>query len=510
MDIDLSIVVLYLVVTLGFGIWSGRGVRTIREFAVDNGGMSTWALYATIFATYIGGGSTIGVAEKAFSSGVVYPLICIISSLGLLFIGLFVAPRMEEHLRQVAISPGELAGRFWGKGGHLTTGIVGMINVLGGVAAQVSAMGYIFQNFLGTSFTSGVWMSFGLLVVYSAFGGIRAVIATDAIQYVVLIISFPLIAYFSVANAGGAETLFASVPADHLSLAPLWEESARYLPILVSFLISFMDPAWVQRLLMGCDVFQTKKAFCLSSLTTPFSFLCFTLIGLSTLVTNPEMDTHSVVTHTIQTIVPIGFRGLVIAGLLAVLMSTADSYLNLAGVMLACDVLYRKTASDVTDREMLRYGRMATFGLGIFSLFAALYFKDIVDIVLYFNSIWDGTVSIPLAACLMGYKSTKHAFKWAAGVGGTIAISWILFDLEKKTGAYGLFPAMTANVLLFFGLSSYDKHNGLFEKEEIARIQERIRAFNALRKIEREIDAQGGLEAVARRSTNDDPTVPPR
>jgi Na+/proline symporter len=63
MDIDLSIVVLYLVVTLGFGIWSGRGVRTIREFAVDNGGMSTWALYATIFATYIGGGSTIGMTS---------------------------------------------------------------------------------------------------------------------------------------------------------------------------------------------------------------------------------------------------------------------------------------------------------------------------------------------------------------------------------------------------------------------------------------------------------------
>ncbi|MDR0661921.1 MAG: hypothetical protein LBF76_00825, partial [Holosporales bacterium] len=82
---------------------------------------------------------------------------------------------------------------------------------------------------------------------------------------------------------------------------------------------------------------------------------------------------------------------------------------------------------------------------------------------------------------------------------------------EKKTGIYGIFPAMTTNVLLFFGLSAYDKRSGLFEKEEIARIQERIRAFNALRKIEREIDAQGGLEAVARRSnTNDDPTVPPR
>ncbi|MDR2412024.1 MAG: hypothetical protein LBD66_00240, partial [Holosporales bacterium] len=207
MDIDLSIVVLYLVLTLGFGIWSGRGVRTIREFAVDNGKMSTWALYATIFATCIGGGSTIGVAEKAFSSGLVFPFIYLIGSLGLLFVGLFVAPRMEEHLQQVAVSPGELARKFWGEEGQLTIGIVGMFFALGMAAAQVSAIGYIFQNLLNISFEMGAPLGFGLLILYSAFGGIRAVVATDVIRYVVLIISVPLITYFAVANSGGIDTL---------------------------------------------------------------------------------------------------------------------------------------------------------------------------------------------------------------------------------------------------------------------------------------------------------------
>jgi hypothetical protein len=69
---------------------------------------------------------------------------------------------------------------------------------------------------------------------------------------------------------------------------------------------------------------------------------------------------------------------------------------------------------------------------------------------------------------------------------------------------------MTANILLFFGLSAYGKRCGIFEDEETARIQERIRAFNALRKMEREIDAQGGLDAVVARANNKetDPTTP--
>ncbi|MDR1910224.1 MAG: hypothetical protein LBQ26_00045, partial [Holosporales bacterium] len=95
MNIDVLIVGLYLAVTLAVGIWSGRKIGTFRGYAVNNRNTSTLALCATIAATCIGGGSTIGLAEKAFSSGIVFPFIYFLGGFNLLFIGLFIAPRME-------------------------------------------------------------------------------------------------------------------------------------------------------------------------------------------------------------------------------------------------------------------------------------------------------------------------------------------------------------------------------------------------------------------------------
>ncbi|MDR1267477.1 MAG: sodium:solute symporter family protein [Holosporales bacterium] len=465
MDVDLVIVGLYLVLTLGFGIWSGRDIWTIRDFAVDPGRTSTVALYATIFATYIGGGSTIGMAEKAFSSGLIFPLIYCLGGFNLLFIALFVAPKMEKYLGNV-ISPGGLARVFWGRAGELTTGVMGLLSCIGGVAGQISGIGYVFQHLVGISFEEGAFLGFGMLVIYSAFGGIRAVVATDAIQYAFLIVSIPIVTYFAMADAGGFSGLLASLPADHLTIAPMWEEPMRYPPILVSFLIYLVAPVWMQRLLMGKDVHQLKRTFRSVSLTLPIAFICATLIGLSALATSPQIDPYSVMVHTIQTVVPVGFKGLIIAGLLAVLMSTADSDLNVAGVMLACDVLSPRTERGISDRETLQYGRWATFGLGIFALLTSLYFKSIIDILLYSNGFWCGTVLLPISASLMGYRSTTRAFKWGASVGGVIATLWIIFDLEKKTGVYGFFPAMIMNAVLFFGISAYAKRYGTMTQKE--------------------------------------------
>jgi SSS family solute:Na+ symporter len=472
MEMDLAIVAVYLVVTLVLGIWSGRQVWTIREFAVDPGRTSSLAMYATIYATYIGGGSTMGMAEKAFSSGLVFPLIYFIGSLDLMFIGLFIAPKMERFLGS-AISPGGFAKIFWGPVGERVTGIMGMFFSVGRVAAQVSTIGYIFHHMLGISFEGGVCLGFGLLVFYSSFGGIRSVIATDVIQYVVLIVSFPIVTYLAVANAGGFSAMWEAVPADHLTLAPIWEEPMRYPPIIILFLTALASPAWIQRLLMGKDSRQLKRTFCSASCTLPIAFVCSTLVGLSALVTSPEIDSHSAMAYTVQTVLPAGLRGLVISGLLAVLMSTADSFLNVAGVMLVCDVLAPWTEKGIPDKEMLRYARWATFGIGVFSMIVSLYFKDVIDILLYFNSFWDGTVVLPLTASLLGYVSTKQAFKWSTGVGFTISVLWILFDLEKKTGVYGFCPAMIVNAFLFFGLSAYGKRRGVLECEARERLPHR-------------------------------------
>jgi SSS family solute:Na+ symporter len=493
MDVDTLIVGLYLVVTLAIGIWSGRSIKTFRGYAINDRSTSTIALCLTIAATGIGGGSTIGVAEKAFSSGIVFPIIYLLGSLNLFFIGLFIAPKMEKYFDR-AQTPGSFAGLFWGHAGEFTVSVVGLFYSLGSVAAQISAMGLIFHELLGISFELGACIGFGVLVVYSAFGGIRAVVATDTIQYVIITISMPLVAYLAIRCVGGVENLFASVPADHLTLAPMREQPMRYIPILVSFLLFLLDPAWIQRLLMGKDIRQLRKSFCISTLVMSVAFVCSAVIGLSALVLNPSISSYSAMPYVIKTLVPVGLKGLMIAGLLATIMSTADSYLNVSGVIAVGDLI-RAYRGNMSEHQMIRYSQYATLVFGVLALLVALRFKSIIDILLHFNGFWCGTVLVPLSARLLGHKSSKYAFTWAAVTGGLVVFGWILFDLEKSYSIYSFFPGMVVNTIVFFGMSAYSKRCGIFAEEQE---QARLAQQHALKWIE------AHEKPITKDSANDD------
>ncbi|MDR1910607.1 MAG: sodium:solute symporter family protein, partial [Holosporales bacterium] len=362
-------------------------------------------------------------------------------------------------------TPGSLAGLFWGYSGEFTVGVVGLLYSLGGTGAQISAMGLIFHELLGVPFVLGACLSFGVLVVYSAFGGIRAVVTTDVIQYAIITISIPLVAYLSIKYAGGLETMLRAVPADHLTLAPMCEQPLRYIPILVSFLLFLLDPVWIQRLLMGKNTKQLKKSFCLSTLVTSAVFVCAAIVGLSALTLAPHISSSSAMPHMIQTLVPVGLRGLIIAGLLAAIMSTADSNLSLSGIIAVGD-LVRSYRGGITERQMIRYCRYATLIFGILALLIALRFKSIIDILLHFNGFWCGTVLVPLSVRLLGHKSSKYAFIRAAVTGGLVVIGWIFFDLEKRWGIYVFFPGMLVNTVVFFGMNAYSKWRGIFAQEQ--------------------------------------------
>ncbi|MDR2417331.1 MAG: sodium:solute symporter family protein, partial [Holosporales bacterium] len=455
MDIDAIIVGLYLAATLIVGIWSGRKIDTFRGYAINDRNTSTLALCMTIIATYIGGGATIGMAEKAFSSGIVFPVVYILGSLELLFVGLYIAPRMEEYFDR-ASTPGSLAGLFWGHSGEFTVGVVGLFYSLGQTAAQISAMGLIFHELMGISFEFGTCIGFGILVMYSTFGGIHAVVSTDAIQFAIIAAFISLITYFAVEHVGGLGTVLTSVPADHLTLAPIREHPMRYIPLIIFIL----DPAWIQRLLMGKNIRQLRISFCLSSLIAPLIFWCSAIVGFSALIMNPDISPYSAMPHVIQTLVPIGLKGLMIAGLLAVIMSSADSYLNVSGIIAVGD-LVRAYCGNLTERQMIRYSQYATLIFGVLALFVALRFKSIIDILLYADGFWCGTVLVPLSARLLGYKSSKYAFSRAAVMGGLVVIGWIVFDLEQRWGIYGLFPGVIVNALMFFGINIYSKRCGI-------------------------------------------------
>lgn len=448
--IDVSIVGGYLLLTLVVGLYQSRKIKDMRDYAVAEKNYATPIMVATIFATWVGGESTLGMAEKVFNVGGIFILVFFGSFINKLIIGQFIAPRMGKF--RDAISIGDMMEQYYGISGKIITGIAGTLLCIGTLGAQVSAIGYFFQFFLGISFVLGTLIGCGVVIVYSTFGGVRAVTITDVIQFIVLIVAFPMICNIALVSTGGYTSLFEKLPESHRILFPEGHNPLEYVGLILAFSIPFLDPAITQRLLMSKNPAQMATSMKIAALVEiPFYFM-IGVMGLIAVTYYPTIEGTLVIPHLIHEMLPVGLKGLAIAGILAVIMSTADSVLNAASVTFVHDALKpicQKIGRPLSGQMELFIARTATVIFGSLSIIMALGFDSIVDIIVNSFTVWGPVVVIPLYGAIFGTRGTPAAFLISAASGLTCFGLWTLFELNQCWGFDALMPSMVANGIAF-------------------------------------------------------------
>tara|TARA_A100000171_G_scaffold38325_1_gene37621 strand:+ start:1968 stop:3365 length:1398 start_codon:yes stop_codon:yes gene_type:complete len=450
--IDLGIIVGYLVVTLFVGLYQSRKIKSMKDYAIADRDYSTGILLSTITATFIGGGNTIGIAEKIFSEGLIYVFICLAFPINALIMSFTAARRI--HYFQDCYSAGDIMEKNYGKAGKIITGLSGTFLSIGYVGAQVGSIGYLLSYFLPISYEWGVWMGTGLIVLYTTSGGIRSVTMTDVIQFSALIMMLPIICSFGLEHFGGYEGLFNHVPPEKIDLRPAVIDYPHYIALFLVFCIPFLDPAVVQRMLMAKDVAQIRNSLNLTALIEAPFYITIGLIAFIALAIAPDINPNNIFPYLMDHILPVGFKGLVVTGLLAVIMSTADSYLNVAGVTFVHDFIKPLVPSKI-DRYELIMTKVTTFIIGISAIIAALKIQSIIELILGFLNVWGPVIVIPLFATLFGIKANIRIFITSICAGLLTFILWQYLDLEKEIGFGSLVPSMLANGLTFFTFLLY-------------------------------------------------------
>ncbi len=214
--VDSIIIYVYLLAVLIVGISAGRGVKSLERFSVAGRNYPALIVFATLSASFIGGGFTMGNAEKVFTLGIVNIFALWGFSLKELLVSKFIAPRMDRF--SSAISVGDIMYEAYGKTGKVVAGIFGMMLCAGILGAQVGAMGYIFNVFMGIKFFWGVIIGFGIVISYSTVGGMAAVVLTDVMQFAVLSIGVPVALVAGIYALGGWSAIASAVPADHFRI----------------------------------------------------------------------------------------------------------------------------------------------------------------------------------------------------------------------------------------------------------------------------------------------------
>ncbi len=170
------------------------------------------------------------------------------------------------------------------------------------------------------------------------------------------------------------------------------------------------------------------------------------------MVLYPDIESDQALPTVVRNLMPVGVLGLVVAALLAVVMSTASSYLNSTAVVLTKDIYQPLTESELPAKKRLTVERITSVVVGAGATIFALSVPSIVDALLYSYTLWAPTVIVPLfGAVLFGVRSTPAALS-AIGAGGVVTALW-QWVLESPFGLDGLIPGVIANLLVFVVLA---------------------------------------------------------
>lgn len=447
--IDIFVVLTYLLATLIIGIYKSRGPETVKSFAIADRKYTLPILVAAISATWIGGENCLGLAERVYSKGLVYAILFAGPILSKLFIAYFVAPRMKQ-LDDV-ISVGGIMKRFYGIPGQTITGLAGTILCIGSIGAQITSLGIIFQYFFQMPPIWGILIGSSVVIIYCTIAGVKGVTATDILQFAVLIIAIPMICNIGLSYVGGYEALFAKLPEHYFKLVPENETYTKYILLFFIFAFPFLDPFVTQRLLMAKSSAQIRSSMTMAAILELPYVVMMGFIALIAAVYAPNIESNLAFPRLIDGILPVGIKGFAVAGLMAIIMSTADSALNAAAVSFVHDFVQPLRKTPLSETKELTLTKLMTIVIGVFSVLAASFYQNILEILLSFLNAWGPAIVVPLYAGLWGHKASSKTFISSAIAGTLVALVWMRY-CQEITQIDSLVPGILTNAILFYSL----------------------------------------------------------
>jgi SSS family solute:Na+ symporter len=444
---DSAIIILYLSVILLVGLRCGKGMKSLQEFSVSHRSYTSIVIFATLSASFIGGGFSIGNAEKVFKLGIVNIVALWGFSLKEILVARYIAPRTGNFPN--VISTGDIMEQGYGKTAKVVTGFFSVFFCAGIVGAQVRAMGIIFNVFLDIEPIWGILIGCGIVIAYSTVGGMRAVVFTDIIQFCVLAIGLPAALVFGIVKLGGFSAIREAVPAGHFSIPAEAMTTAAFLSLFLTFLLGeTLVPPYVQRLFMGKNSSHTARGTMLSGIFSIPFFAITGAIGLVALTLKPELDPNLAMPYVVRTVLPAGVRGIVIAGVISIVMSSADSFLNGAATGCINDMVKPLRKKPLSERQELLLAKLTNCFVGILAVIFAIKIESVLDILFYAYNFWAPVVLVPLAAILLGFRATKAGFiaGTVAGVTGLLIWNWLL---KSPMGVEGLVIGVFCNLIAF-------------------------------------------------------------
>jgi SSS family solute:Na+ symporter len=385
--LDFVIIGLYFVVILAIGVWVSKSTETGEELFLAGRALTWGVIGFSLFASNISSTTLIGLAGAAYSGGIPVSTYEWMSGVPLIILAFVFAPLFLKS--RITTIPEFLELRFDRRSRVYFSAVTILLSIIVDTAGGLYAGAVVVRTFVPEIEIWQTVIALGLFAgLYTAAGGLKAVVYTDVIQAFVLILGTVLLTYLLFARLDFSwAAVVEAAPAEHLSLVrPLGDDQLPGLGIpLGVFFLGFWywvtNQYIVQRVLGARSLQDAQWGSVFAGFLKIIPLFTMVIPGVMAIRLFPELPNPDMVFPTLVTeVLPVGITGLVLAGLVAAIMSSVDSTLNSASTLIVHDFVQPRHPEFNPERVGF-YGRVTTI---ILMVVAILWAPQIAN----FGGLW--------------------------------------------------------------------------------------------------------------------------
>jgi len=458
-----------MAVMLGIGFFFLKKNKDAEDYFVGGRTMGSLHVGMSVVATDVGGGFSIGLGGLGFVMGLSGSWMLFTGLIGAWMSAVFLIPRVSrmKNFKTLYTFP-QIFESFYNNKVALIAGIISAIGYIGFTSSQILAGAKLASaSFVDLDMETALLIMGAIVIVYTSLGGIKAVIYTDTVQWIVLMAGLIFIGIpLGYSAIGGWSALQQEVSNDLLSFTNVsWQTLVNWGVTIIP--IWFVGMTLYQRIYSCRDEKTAKKAWFIAGLFEwPIMAMMGVLLGLFGRVaadqgmfaylgfpTMAGLDPEKGLPLLLRTVMPVGLMGLMMSAYFSAIMSTADSCLMAASGNVATDILDRFFSFSSNEKKFLKLSQWLTLILGAFSLWLASSMQNVLQLMLYSYAFMVSGLFVPVIGAFFWKRSSSLAAMWAMLIGGGTTITLIIINTNLPFGLDPNIFGITASALTFILLS---------------------------------------------------------
>lgn len=445
--IDILIFVGYMVAVLSVGVYFMRQNTSSDDYYVGGRKMNSLHIGLSVVATDVGGGFSIGLGGLGFIMGISGSWMLFTGLVGAWLAAVFLIPKVKSNpaFAEFLTFP-DIFQHYYGKQVALLAGIISAVGYAGFTSSQILAGAKLAHGTFPALGLESALIVMGLVaVIYTAMGGIKAVIYTDTVQWAILMFGLIFIGIPVAYNAvGGWEGMQQVVRPEMLDLTHVrWNRIVDWSVTIIP--IWFVGMTLYQRIYACRDEATARRAWFFAGLLE-YPLMAFMGVALGLLarvaadqgilpgISDPEqVDPETGLPILLRTLLPAGLKGILLAAYFSAILSTADSCMMASSGNIVSDIIGRFRKKRLDPNTQLRLSQWATLIIGSLALLLAWRMTNVLDLMLYSYAFMVSGLLVPILGALFWKKSHPKAALAAMLLGGGLTLCLQLGQVQAQS-----------------------------------------------------------------------------